>query len=69
MSNPSSTLLLAVTLVPAVVLNELRDEALNARPALATAWEAAPDGLSYRFTLRELVKEDGDWSQRWGPEI
>ncbi|NNB56194.1 ABC transporter substrate-binding protein [Pseudomonas fragi] len=37
------------------------DEALNARPALATAWEAAPDGLSYRFTLREGVKwHDGE---------
>ena len=29
--------------------------------ALATAWEAAPDGLSYRFTLREGVKwHDGE---------
>ena len=37
------------------------DENLNARPALATAWEAAPDGLSYRFTLREGVKwHDGE---------
>ena len=48
------------------------DEALNARPALATAWEAAPDGLSYRFTLREGVKwHDGEpftsptWRSPW----
>jgi peptide/nickel transport system substrate-binding protein len=32
------------------------DEKLAPQPALATAWEAAADGLSYRFTLRQGVK-------------
>jgi peptide/nickel transport system substrate-binding protein len=32
------------------------DENLAPRPALATAWEVAEDGLSYHFTLRQGVK-------------
>ena len=32
------------------------DENLTPQPGLAVAWEAAADGLSYRFTLRQGVK-------------
>lgn len=32
------------------------DESLTPQPGLAVAWEAAADGLSYRFTLRQGVK-------------
>ena len=32
------------------------DERLSPQPALAVAWDAAPDGLSYHFKLRQGVK-------------
>ncbi len=32
------------------------DSDLNPKPLLATAWEVSPDGLQYRFTLRQGVK-------------
>jgi peptide/nickel transport system substrate-binding protein len=32
------------------------DNELNPKPLLATAWEVAPDGLTYRFALRPGVK-------------
>lgn len=37
------------------------DQNLAPQPALAVSWEIAPDGLSYRFTLRQGVKwHDGE---------
>jgi peptide/nickel transport system substrate-binding protein len=37
------------------------DEDLKALPQLATAWSVSPDGLEYRFTLRQGVKwHDGN---------
>lgn len=47
----------AIDIGPKVVEGLLTyDDQLNPKPLLATAWEVAPDGLTYTFKLREGVK-------------